>query len=73
LKNKAQKIAAIVFIIVIGINLLTINKSFAIKPQDITGIGTLLFSTYIVPFELLSVLLVASIIGVMYIVGDDEK
>ncbi|MGE9810804.1 NADH-quinone oxidoreductase subunit J [Ferroplasma acidiphilum] len=73
MKNKAQKIAAIVFIIVIGINLLTINKSFAIKPQDITGIGTLLFSTYIVPFELLSVLLVASIIGVMYIVGDDEK
>ena len=73
MKNKAQKIAAIVFIIVIGINLLTINKSFAIKPQDITGIGTFLFSTYIVPFELLSVLLVASIIGVMYIVGDDEK
>ncbi len=73
MKNKAQKIAAIVFIIVIGINLLTINKSFAIKPQDITGIGTLLFSTYIVPFELLSVLLVASIIGVMYIVEDDEK
>ncbi|AGO61626.1 NADH dehydrogenase subunit J [Ferroplasma acidiphilum] len=73
MKNKAQKIAAIVFIIVIGINLLTINKSFAIKPQDITDIGTLLFSTYIVPFELLSVLLVASIIGVMYIVEDDEK
>ncbi len=73
MKNKAQKIAAIAFIVIIGINLLSINKSFVPKSQDISRIGILLFSTYIVPFELLSVLLVASIIGVMYIVGDDEK
>ncbi|HIH60859.1 MAG TPA: short chain dehydrogenase [Ferroplasma sp.] len=73
MKNRAQKIAAIAFIIVIGINLLSINKGFIPKSQDLSSIGILLFSTYIVPFELLSVLLVASIIGVMYIVGDDEK
>ncbi|WP_337860069.1 NADH-quinone oxidoreductase subunit J [Ferroplasma sp.] len=73
MKNKAQKIAVIAFIIVIGANLLTISKSFTPKSQDISRIGILLFSSYIVPFELLSVLLVASIIGIMYIVGDDEK
>jgi NADH-quinone oxidoreductase subunit J len=73
LKNKIQKIAAIAFIAVIGINLLSISKSFSPHSQDISSIGMLLFSTYIVPFELLSVLLVAAIIGVMYIVGDDEK
>ena len=73
MKNKAQKIAAIVFLIVIGANLLTISGTFTRRSQDISGIGHLLFSTYIVPFELLSVLLVAAIIGVMYIVGDDEK
>ncbi|WMT52155.1 MAG: NADH-quinone oxidoreductase subunit J [Ferroplasma sp.] len=73
MKNKAQKIAAIVFFIVIGANLLTISGTFTRHSQDIARIGHLLFSTYVVPFELLSVLLVAAIIGVMYIVGDDEK
>ncbi len=73
MKNKAQKIAAIVFFIVIGANLLTISKSFTPRSQDISRIGEFLFSSYVVPFELLSVLLVAAIIGVMYIVGDDEK
>ncbi len=73
MKNKAQKIAAIAFLIVIGANLLTISGTFTRRSQDIARIGQLLFSTYVVPFELLSVLLVAAIIGVMYIVGDDEK
>ncbi len=73
MKNKVQKIAAILFIIVIGINISFISGSFKIKPESLTSIGTLLFSTYLVPFELLSVLLVASIIGVMYIVRDDEQ
>jgi NADH:ubiquinone oxidoreductase subunit 6 (subunit J) len=73
LKNKAQKIAVVLFFILIGANLLTISKGFVPVSQNIARIGILLFSTYIVPFELLSVLLVASIIGVMYIVGDDEK
>ena len=73
MKNKAQKIAAIAFLIVIGANLLTISGTFTRRSPDIASIGQLLFSTYVVPFELLSVLLVAAIIGVMYIVGDDEK
>lgn len=73
MKNKIQKIAAILFLIVFGANILYIKKSFIPKSQNISKIGMLLFSSYLIPFELLSIILVASIIGVMFIVRDDEK
>jgi len=73
MKNKIQKIAAILFLIVFGANVLYIKGSFIPKSQNISKIGMLLFSSYLIPFELLSIILVASIIGVMFIVRDDEK
>ncbi|MEM0139633.1 MAG: NADH-quinone oxidoreductase subunit J [Ferroplasma sp.] len=73
MKNKIQRIAVILFAIVIGINIATLSGSFSPVPENLSSIGTLLFSTYLIPFELLSVLLVASIVGVLYIVRDDEQ
>ena len=73
MKNKLQKIAAILFLIVFGANILYIRGSFIPESQNLSKIGTVLFSSYLIPFELLSVILVASIIGVMFIVRDDEE
>ncbi len=73
MKNKLQKIAVILFLIVFGANMFYIKGSFTPVSQNISKIGMVLFSSYLIPFELLSVILVASIIGVMFIVRDDEK
>ncbi len=73
MKNKVQKIAAILFLLIFGGNILFLNASFVPRTQNMENIGILLFSTYFVPFELLSILLVASIIGVMYIAGEDKQ
>ncbi len=72
MKNRFQKIAVILFLIVFGANILYIRGSFIPKSQNISKIGMVLFSSYLIPFELLSVILVASIIGVMFIVRDEE-
>ncbi len=73
MKNKMQKVAAIIFLLIFGGNILFLNAPFRPSTQNLEKIGILLFSTYLVPFELLSILLVASIIGVMYIAGEDKK
>ncbi|KJE50083.1 MULTISPECIES: NADH-quinone oxidoreductase subunit J [Acidiplasma] len=70
MKNKLQKIAVSVFFIIFAANILFIRASFIPRTQNLFNIGKLLFSAYLVPFELLSVILVASIIGVMFIAGE---
>ncbi len=39
--------------------------------QNIGTIGTLLFTEYLIPFELISVILVGGIIGMLYVSGGD--
>ncbi|WP_272940891.1 NADH-quinone oxidoreductase subunit J [Picrophilus oshimae] len=73
LRNKLQKIAIIVFFIIFAVNFAFIRGSFIIRSQNISRIGTELFSTYIIPFELLSLILVAAIIGVMYIAWEERR
>lgn len=42
--------------------------------SNIEGIGMLIFTQYIVPFEVLSVVLLASLVGAIYMAkGEDNK
>ncbi len=73
MRNKIQKIAVIIFFIIFAVNFAFVRGSFLIRSQNISKIGTELFSTYLIPFELLSLILVAAIIGVMYIAWEERR
>ena len=42
-------------------------------PRDASGIGHLMFSTYLYPFEITSLLLVAALVGVMALAGKERR
>lgn len=65
-------IASILFFLVIAFAEVTIPGSYTPFQQNIAGISSLLFSTYIIPFELLSVVLVGGIIGMFHTAEDEE-
>lgn len=65
-------IASALFLIVFAIEAVAIPGSFTPATQDLTSISVELFNIYVVPFELLSLILVAGIIGMFYIAGRDE-
>jgi NADH-quinone oxidoreductase subunit J len=65
-------ISAILFFIVMAVSVVSISGTYVPTQQSITGISKELFSTYIIPFELLSVVLVAGIIGMFHTAEDDE-
>jgi NADH-quinone oxidoreductase subunit J len=60
------------FFLVLAFSASTISGSYEPFQQNISGISALLFSTYIIPFELLSVVLVAGIIGMFHTAEDEE-
>lgn len=71
--NKALAIvASALFFIVFAIEAVTIQGTFVPTTQNLTAISVELFSTYVVPFELLSLILVAGIIGMFYIAGRED-
>ncbi|MCL4315047.1 MAG: hypothetical protein M1454_04910 [Candidatus Thermoplasmatota archaeon] len=65
-------LASALFFIAIGIEVFSIPGSFSYYQENLTSISGDLFSTYVVPFELLSLILVGGIIGMLYITGRDE-
>lgn len=65
-------LASILFFIAIGIEVFSITGSFSYYQENLTSISADLFGTYIVPFELLSLILVGGIIGMLYITGRDD-
>ena len=65
-------VASILFLIVFGLEVLRIQGSFTPSSQNISLIGKELFSSYVVPFELLSLILVGAIAGMFYISWRDE-
>lgn len=64
--------ASVLFLIVFAIEAVAIQGSFIPATQDLTAISVALFNIYVVPFELLSLILVAGIIGMFYIAGREE-
>lgn len=71
--NKALAIvASALFFIVFAIEAAAIQGTFVPSTQNLTAISVELFSTYVVPFELLSLILVAGIIGMFYIAGRED-
>ncbi len=72
MNKKLAMVASVLFFIVFAIEAVSIPGSFTPVTQDITSISVALFGTYVVPFELLSLILVAGIIGMFYIAGRDQ-
>ena len=65
-------VASVLFLVVFGMEAVSIQGSFTPVTQNLTSISVVLFNTYVVPFELLSLILVAGIIGMFYIAGREE-
>ncbi len=65
-------LSALLFFIVMAFAVVGISGSYTPTQQDITSISKDLFSIYLIPFELLSVVLVAGIVGVFHTAEDDE-
>ncbi len=65
-------VTSALFFIVFAIEAVSITGSFIPTTQDLASVSVALFGTYVVPFELLSLILVAGIIGMFYIAGRDQ-
>lgn len=69
--NKKAFGAVTLFFLVFFVTLLRTSSSFVEVNQNLTVLSTEIFSAYVVPFELLSLILVGGIIGMLYITGRD--
>ncbi len=65
-------ISAVLFFIVMAVSIVSVSGSYIPAQQNITSISKELFSTYLIPFELLSVVLVTGIVGMFHTAEDDE-
>ena len=72
MNKKLAIVASALFLIVFSIEAVAIQGSFIPTIQNLTNISVELFGTYVVPFELLSLVLVAGIIGMFYIAGRED-
>ena len=72
MNKKLAMVASALFFIVFAIEAVSIQGSFIPITQNLTSVSVALFGTYVVPFELLSLILVAGIIGMFYIAGRDQ-
>ncbi|BAB60275.1 TVG1162330 [Thermoplasma volcanium GSS1] len=65
-------VSAALFFIATAIPVIVMPGTFVPVSQDISLIGFSFFNVYIVPFELLSVIIVGAVIGVMYVARGEE-
>ncbi|MCL4358755.1 MAG: short chain dehydrogenase [Candidatus Thermoplasmatota archaeon] len=75
MNKKAAFSVTLIFIIVFLYEVIQITGSeyvFTPQSQVISQISTGLFNSYLLPFELISMILVGSIIGVLYIAGRSD-
>ncbi|MHB1708198.1 MAG: hypothetical protein ACYCT2_01805 [Thermoplasmataceae archaeon] len=75
MNKKAALSVTLIFIIVFLYEVVQITGSeyvFTPQSQVISQISTGLFNSYLLPFELISMILVGSIIGVLYIAGRND-
>jgi NADH-quinone oxidoreductase subunit J len=71
LNKKAFAAVAVFFLVIFGTLLRSITN-FSEVVQNVSGIATDFYSTYVVAFELLSLILVGGIIGMFYITSREE-
>jgi NADH-quinone oxidoreductase subunit J len=72
MNKRIAALASIIFFLVFGFEVVSIKGSFIPSSQDLNAIGKLLFNEYVVPFELLSLIMVAGVIGMFYIAGRED-
>lgn len=65
-------LASSFFFLVIFVEIIQITGSIGRISQNIAAISNSLFGEYLVPFELISLILVGGIIGMLYISGREE-
>ena len=70
--NKKAFVAVAVFFLVFFVTMLRSITGFQEVSQNVGAVASSLFTTYVVAFELLSLVLVGSIIGMLYMTGRDE-
>lgn len=73
MNKNAARLALGLFFIIFFIEILRINVQFQPVTQNLVLISQYLFSKYVIPFELLSLILVGGIIGMLYIAGKEEE
>ncbi len=61
----------ILFFLAVAFPILLMQGSFQPISQDISLIGESFFNAYVIPFELLSLVIVGSILGAMYVARGD--
>jgi NADH-quinone oxidoreductase subunit J len=71
LNKIAAVVASIFFFLVTAVEVFQIPGTFIPKEQSIGNIGILLMNQYLIPFELLSIILVMGILGMMHISEDE--
>lgn len=72
MNKRIAALASIIFLLVFGFEVVSIKGSFIPSSQDLNAVGKLLFKEYVVPFELLSLIMVAGVIGMFYIAGRED-
>ncbi len=72
MNKRIAALASIIFLLVFGFEVISIKGSFIPSSQDLNAVGKLLFNEYVVPFELLSLIMVAGVIGMFYIAGRED-
>lgn len=72
MNKKLALVTSVLFFIVFALEAVSITGTFTPTTQNLTAISVSLFGTYVVPFELLSLILVAGIVGMFYIAGREQ-
>jgi NADH-quinone oxidoreductase subunit J len=81
LDNQQRLVALIVALVVLGGLVYLLNDAFAwsaeaneiaIRPTDTLDVGTALFRSYVLPFEAISFLLLAALIGAIVLARKDD-
>jgi NADH:ubiquinone oxidoreductase subunit 6 (subunit J) len=72
MNKKMAGLASAIFLFVFGFEVVSIQGSFIPSSQDLNAIGMVLFNVYVVPFELLSLIMVAGVVGMFYIAGRED-
>lgn len=72
MNKNAARISLGLFFVIFFIEIIRINFTFQPVVQQINVVGSYLFSRYVIPFELLSLILVGGIIGMLYIAGKED-
>ncbi len=72
MNKKMAALASAIFLIVFGFEIVSIQGSFIPASQDLNEVGKILFNVYVVPFELLSLIMVAGVVGMFYIAGRED-